>query len=211
MLKKLRPVIDVIVPFARILRRAESDPKDVSLKLVLGYAIPQSFLFMWLASFIPFVGGLVYSLLLVPLAAYIHIAEFNIEKRSAKAATLLWYFTVIIIGFGGVWGFVGHTALADSVAQSIGWATGSQFQIELAFYHLGFGVAALMTIWIRDQLITGLVIAKSIFWYGAALVHINDAITESNFAIYNVGPPLIGDIVIPTILLWLLYVSLKQR
>ncbi len=208
---KLRPVIDLIVPFARVLRRAEVDPKDVSLKLVLGYAIPQSFLFMWLASFIPFVGGLVYSLLLVPVAAKIHINEFNIEARANKAATVLWYFTVIIIGFGGIWGFVGHTVLADSVARSIGWATGSQFQIELAFYHLGFGVAALMTIWIRDHLITGLVIAKSIFWYGAALVHIKDAITQSNFAINNVGPPLIGDIIIPTILLWLLFAAYKQR
>lgn len=211
MLKKLRPVIDVIVPFARVLRRAEKDRKDVSLKLVLGYAIPQSFLFMWLASFIPFAGGLIYSLLLVPIAATIHISEFNIETRADKAATVLWYFTVIIIGFGGIWGFVGHTALADSVARSIGWATGSPFQIELAFYHLGFGVAALMTIWIRDHLITGLVIAKSIFWYGAALVHIKDAIVESNFAINNIGRPLIGDIIIPTIILWLLYVAHKQR
>lgn len=204
-------ILDIVVPFGWVLRRAEQNKSSVTLNQVILRAVSPTFLFMWLASFIPLVGTLAYMLVLIPLAAHLHATEFNLQSREAKANNLLWYFVVITIGFGGLWGFIGHTFMADTVALKIGWLPGSPFQTELAFYHLGFGVAGLMAIWIRDHLITGLVIVKSVFWYGAALVHIKDAVIHQNFEIYNVGPPLIGDLLLPTIFLVLLYRSRNYR
>jgi hypothetical protein len=121
----------------------------------------------------------------------------------------LLYLTVVIIGLGGLWGFIGHTVLADTVASGIGWAVNSPFQTELAFYHLGLGIAALFAIWLRQHMITALIIAKSIFWYGAAYVHLQDLILNHNFSPLNIGTPLINDIVLPTVLLTLLYILLR--
>jgi hypothetical protein len=117
---------------------------------------------------------------------------------------------VVIIGFGGLWGFIGHTFLADTVANAIGWAPSSPFQTELAFYHLGMGVAALIAVWLRQHMITALIIIKSIFWYGAAFVHLQDLIVNHNFSPLNIGTPLVNDIVLPTVLLTLLYIVLKD-
>jgi hypothetical protein len=123
----------------------------------------------------------------------------------------LLYFVVILIGFGGIWNFIGHTFLADTVATQIGWKTGSPFQTELAFYTLGSGIAGLMTIWFRGHMITALVVSKSIFLYGAAFVHIQDAIINNNYSPLNIGTPLVGDIIFPTLLLYMLIVSLKGQ
>jgi hypothetical protein len=120
------------------------------------------------------------------------------------------YYVVILIWLGGLWSFVGHTFLADMVANSIGWSAGSPFQTELAFYSLWFSVAAFLTVRLRWHIITGLVIAKSVFWYGAAFVHIKDIIAMQNYATLNIGVPLIGDIVFPTILLWFLFLVCKD-
>lgn len=205
------PVLDLLVPFGPILRGVDAPGSDKLLMRVVTHALPMTFLIYWLFSFIPLAGTLLYALILVPLSAARHIKEAGSQARSDKAFLTLWYFTVIIIGFGGIWGFIGHTVLAGSVAADIGWDAGSPFQTELAFYHLGFGIAGLMAIQHRDQIITGLVIAKSIFWYGAALVHIEDMITNKNFSPSNVGAPLIGDIILPTVLLALLFVARRKR
>jgi hypothetical protein len=60
-------------------------------------------------------------------------------------------------------------------------------------------------------MITALVITKSVFWYGAALVHIQDALVNKNYEPLNIGAPLVGDIVLPTLLLVLLIPVLKNE
>lgn len=143
-------------------------------------------------------------LVLLPLSARFHMHGL---ETAARARLLLLYYTVILIGFGGCWSFIGHTVLADKIASGIGWQIDSPFQTELAFYTLGSGVAGLLAIWLRGHLITALVISKSIFWYGAAYVHIYDALMNANYSPLNIGTPLIGDIVYPTLLLVLLWKS----
>ena len=100
--------------------------------------------------------------------------------------------------------------MADMVATKIGWPTGSPFQIELAFYTLGTAIAALTAIWIKGHMITALIISKSIFWYGAAYVHIKDVFDRDNYSPYNIGLNLIGDILFPTLLLVLLVYILRN-
>jgi hypothetical protein len=204
-------VLDIIVPFGPFLRRAElSKPFLHWVDLVL-HVIPVTFLFYWLCSLIPFVGTLLYLLVLVPLSANRHVKLNAISQRIEKFSIYLWYYAVISIGFAGLWGFIGHTIMADTVAAGIGWPEGSPFQTELAFYSLGLSVAGLMAVWLRGHMITALVITKSVFWYGAALVHIQDALVNKNYEPLNIGAPLVGDIVLPTLLLVLLIPVLKNE
>jgi len=198
-------VIDLLVPFGILLRQLEDRPFPILWKRVLFNLVPFTFFILWIFSFIPLLGSLIYFLVLVPLSARQHIQLKQIEGNQRKAYIHLWYLTVIIIGFGGLWSFVGHFFLSDMVAERIGWATGSPFQIELAFYLLGTTLAGILAVWLRGQMLIALVISKSVFWYGAAYVHILDAATNANFAPYNVGSVLIGDIVFPTLLLYLLF------
>lgn len=197
----LARLIDFVVPFGPILRSAESRPPFADWPFVIWRALAPTFFFYWAASLVPYVGTLAYMAVLVPASAALH------AERSGRPfeEVLLKYFVVVLIGFGGVWSFIGHTILADQVATDIGWETGSPFQIELAFFTLGSAVAGLLGIWIGGHLVTALVITKSILLYGAAGVHIYEAAVERNFSYLNIGPPLIGDLLFPTVMLVLLY------
>ena len=206
----MQRLIDLLVPFGPFLRQVEGRVPFSAWQDLLLRVIPTTFFLYWLSSFIPIVGTLFYVLVLVPLSAHHHILVKVIDQRRARLALYLWYFVVISIGFGGLWSFIGHTFLADVVAVGIGWPTGSPFQTELAFYTLGSAVAGLMAIWLRGHMITAIVITKSIFWYGAALVHIQDAVVDKNYEPLNIGAPLIGDIVLPTLLLALLIPIVKE-
>lgn len=204
-------ILDIVVPFGPFLRKAEKSRPFKGWPELLYMVLPLTFFMYWLSRFLGEYGGMVYFLVLVPLSALVHIKLKNYHSKYDICKTLLWYLIVIIIGFGSIWGFVGHMFLSDIVAKSIGWSTGSPFQIELAFYHLGIGIAGLLCIWYRDNLWTGVVIVKSIFLYGAAYVHIQDIIVNHNNSVSNTGSVLIGDILFPSILLVLLIVYTHQK
>lgn len=204
-------ILDFIVLFGRLLRQSENKTPFQNWQKVILIYIPQTFFIFWLFSLIPIIGTLSYALVFIPLSAWQHIKIKKINRKNDRIAVFLLYFVVIYIGFGRIWGFIGHTFLADSIATGIGWPTGSPFQTELAFYTLGFGIAGIMAIWLRGHMITALIISKSIFWYGAAFVHIKDAIVNNNYSPLNIGMPLIGDIILPTILLTLLVILLKNE
>jgi hypothetical protein len=203
--------IDFIVPLGRTLRRVEGEPPFSGWKEVLLVSVPRTFFFYWLFSLIPAVGTLLYATVFIPLSAWQHIVIKNVTQRIDRFKVFLWYFVVILIGFGGIWSFIGHTVLADRVAAGIGWPIGSPFQIELAFYTLGSGIAALMAVWLRGHMITALVISKSVFWYGAAYVHIKDVIVNQNYNPLNIGSTLVGDIIFPTIFLVMLVIILTDE
>lgn len=204
----MRTSVDLLVPLAPLLRALDEAPAFHGWTRVLIGGVLPTFLVYWLFSFIPVVGTLIYLLGVVPAAAYLHVRQVQSERPINSDALFLRYFVVIAIGFGGIWGFIGHTLLADHVAEGIGWETGSPFQIELAFYHLGLGIVALGAVWMRDSLVIGLTIAKSVFWLGAAGVHLHEILIHDNLSPYNAGGPLIGDIVLPAVMLTLAYRSI---
>lgn len=205
----LERFIDFVAPIGMLLRRVDNETPFSSWRLLVLKFVPRTFFFYWLFSLVPHVGTFTYMLVLVPLSAWLYIKEKGVEARVDMYSTVLWYYTVIMIGFGGLWNFIGHTLMADTVAKGIGWQTGSPFQTELAFYTLGSAVAGLAAAWLRGHMITGLIISKSIFLYGAAYVHINDVFVNSNFSPLNIGSVLVGDIVFPTIWLFMLFAVLK--
>lgn len=195
-------LLGLAVPLAPLVAQsvAGAAPGPVLIRRALLHALPQTVLVYWLFRFIPWVGGFAYILILVPLAAQRLVAR---PRGIPGPEAVLRVLVVVLIGFGGVWSFIGHTVLADSVATQIGWPTGSPFQIELAFATLGLSAAAFLTLWQAGGLIAGLVLAKSVFWLGAAGVHIADAAQNGNFSALNIGTPLAGDLVYPALLLWL--------
>lgn len=207
----MQKILDLLVPFGPFLRRTENKKPFLYWQDLLLHVIPLTFFIYWLFSLIPVIGTIIYVAIFIPLSAHQHLTNKGITNKETRLLIYLWYFVVISIGFGGLWSFIGHTFMADNVASKIGWAIGSPFQTELAFYTLGSAIAAFFSIWLRGHMITALVISKSIFLYGAAFVHIQDAIINHNFSPFNIGTPLIGDIIFPTIMLTLLYKILKNE
>lgn len=118
--------------------------------------------------------------------------------------TFLLSFLVICVGFGSIWAFIGHAFLPVQVAESIGWATGSPFQTEVAFANLAIGILGILCYFFRDNFWVATVIASSIFLLGAAYVHLMNIISYSNYSVGNAGTIFFMDIIGPVILVVLL-------
>jgi hypothetical protein len=120
---------------------------------------------------------------------------------------LLQHLLVVAYGVGGVFAFLGHHFRPGEVAASIGWEPGSPFQEEIAYANLGYGVAGLLCARQRAGW-TATALASSIFYLGAALVHIRDLRRSSNTAINNAGA-IAPDLLIPLTALTLL--AMRER
>lgn len=153
------------------------------------------------------VGGVTYWLTL-PFLALFSVRSSGMASDERLERTLL-HLLVLGLGVSGLWGFVGHTFLSETVSRSVGWAP-SPFQRELAFYHLAIGVSAIACWWIRDHFWVAAAAIPSIFLYGAGWVHLADFIEHGNTAPANWGfPVLFGNLILPTALLVL--VSIRSR
>ena len=105
----------------------------------------------------------------------------------------------------GLWAALGHTAFPLRAAQAIGWQT-SPFQFEVGVANLGIAFGGLYAAFrsFEARLASNLVLAC--FLIGAGIGHIRDIITAGNFAPGNAGPILFTDLLTPTaifLLLWL--------
>ena len=121
---------------------------------------------------------------------------------------LLW-----AIGIGNILNFVMHSFFGDYAARTIGWAQ-SPFQLELAFFSLGLGVAAIMLHGRKRELISQLamVVTYAIFSYGAAGGHVYQQLAHHDHAVNNGGLLLVMDIAVPTIgLLFVLWAAVARR
>jgi hypothetical protein len=164
-----------------------------------------SFLVRWA------IGGTAFWLS-IPLLAYGDLAQRGkLQDRTEALRTLLTYLLVVGIGVSSWWGFVGHYFMSDSVAASVGWDSGSPFQLELAFYHLGFGIVGLMCLWFRDDFWVAVIIPVCVFAFGAASVHIVGYVRHGNTAPGNWGFVMFfGDVFIPATLLILLWLYRRR-
>lgn len=164
-----------------------------------------SFLIRWA------IGGTAFWLS-IPLLAYGDLVQRGkLHDRTEVLRTLLLHLLVLGIGVSSWWGFVGHYFMSDSVATSVGWNVGSPFQLELAFYHLGFGIVGLMCLWFRADFWTAVLIPVCVFALGAASVHIAEYVKHRNTAPGNWGFTMIfGDVVIPVTMLTLLWLYRRR-
>lgn len=143
----------------------------------------------------------------IPLLAFGDLAQRGkLQDETEALRTLLTYLLVLGIGVSSWWGFVGHYFMSDSVAASVGWATGSPFQLELAFYHLGFGIVGLMCLWFRDDFWVAVLVPLCVFAFGAASIHIAEYVRHRNTAPGNWGFAMFfGDVIIPAAMLTILW------
>lgn len=148
----------------------------------------------------------------IPLLAFGDLAQRGkLQDGTEALRTLLTYLLVLGVGVSSWWGFVGHYFMSDTVAASVGWDTGSPFQLELAFYHLGFGIVGLMCLWFRDDFWLAVLVPLSVFAFGAASVHIAEYVRHGNTAPGNWGFAMFfGDVIIPAAMLSLLWLYRRR-
>jgi hypothetical protein len=150
--------------------------------------------------------------LLFPLAAIVIFSTMHlvVDRGRDRAHTLeiVLLYSIGIVGFNGLIGFLVHTIWADVVAESIGWATGSPFQQEVAGANLAIGLIGFLGFWRRDFWLPFL-IAKAIFGWTAGVVHILDIVANANLAPNNAGTILAWDFLLPVVL-FALYALMRR-
>src|SRR5580700_10817414 len=115
---------------------------------------------------------------------------WRLNRRTAADVSGIFLNTYLLygIGIGQILNFAMHSFFGDYAAKTIGWAQ-SPFQLELAFASLGLGIAAIIVHGERADLLgkLAIVLAVSIFGYGAAGGHIYQMIAQHDYAANNTG------------------------
>jgi hypothetical protein len=124
--------------------------------------------------------------------------------RVRVAQIFLQWILVMTVGVGSLFFFIAHTVMAKSTAQSIGWPAGNPFQSEVAVANLTIATLGILSFWIRGNFWVATVVAFSVQWLGAAVVHIREIVVAQDYAPNNAGMTLYLDILIPLILIGLL-------
>jgi len=145
----------------------------------------------------------VYFMILSVVIGFVQILFWNVNALTA----FLLGFIVSNIGLQGIFGFMGHYFRADEVAKGIGWPTGSPFQREIAFANLSMGFLGVLSIWFRGDFWLAAIVARSVFSWGAAYGHIVDIKKRGNTNVFNAGPVLYDDILLPFVLIGLYIVG----
>ena len=139
------------------------------------------------------------------IVAAVHAYRDTRRRTGGRIAeTFLLWLLVINIGLGGIWAFIGHTVFAGQVAESIGWPAGNPFQTEVAVANLAIGTLGILCCWIRGSFWTATVIETSIWLLGAAVIHLVEIATASNYNPGNAGLIFYLDILSPLLLIVLL-------
>lgn len=115
------------------------------------------------------------------------------------------------IGLKGLYAFLGHFFKSDEVAAGIGWPAGNPFQKEIAFTNLSLGVLGILSIWLHGSFWLATIIAHSVFTWGAAYVHLEELTKRKNINLYNAGPVLYFDLLLPFLLFGLFIAEVIAR
>lgn len=109
-------------------------------------------------------------------------------------------YVLYAIGIAQILNFVMHSFFGDFAAKTIGWAQ-SPFQLELAFYSLGVGIAAIIVHGMRADLRSkiAIVLGFATFALGAAGGHVYQILANHDYAANNTGLLLVSDFVIPVV------------
>lgn len=138
-----------------------------------------------------------FAFLVLPLllAGIVIAVDKSVNTRERRLEVFLVYLLAFSAA-GGIAGAMGHFFASDAVAESIGWETGSPFQLEMGFANLAVGVLAAIAVGRRDGFREATVIGGAILSVGAFAVHMLDIIQAGNLApgntlinITNLGRP----------------------
>jgi len=117
----------------------------------------------------------------------------------------LLYTLVVGVGAGYLFAGLSHLLFADRIAEQLGWATGSPFQIEVGLYDVAFGVLGICCIWFRDQWWYATALGMSVFAGGAAINHVRDLVAQGDSSALN-SASVLADLLVPAILVVLFIV-----
>lgn len=121
--------------------------------------------------------------LLPVIAAFIaNRFDSQIKTRNRRMETYLVYLFGLGVAGGGIGGFFGHMFLSDFIADSVGWPTGSPFQLEMGFANLAIGFLGFVAIARRDGFREATVMAATILSVGASVVHFIDIFQTGNLS-----------------------------
>jgi hypothetical protein len=147
------------------------------------------------------------AIILIVIASILHLGARRKElNRERVLRIILLWVLVIGVGFSGLFGFAGHVFMADTVAETIGWLTGSPFQFEVGMANLALGVIGILCYRFRDNFWLCTIVANGVFLFGDGIGHIRQMMVSGDFAPFNTGATLYWDLGFPvfTILLWLM-------
>lgn len=142
------------------------------------------------------------------IVTIVKLRRANARHEVLTASYTLWgevLFYCFGIAFVYLW--VLHGFFADAVAPTIGWKP-SPFEWELAWFELGTGVVAIISLWRAYDMRLAATLVSAIFLFGAAAQHIHLMLTAHNYAPGNAGTVLwFGDIALPLFTLFLAFAS----
>lgn len=147
-----------------------------------------------------------YSILPLLLAGGHILLDRQARTPARRIELITIYLFAISVGANGLGGAYGHLFLSDQIAEGIGWAVGSPFQLEMGFANLLIGVLGIIAIGRRDGFRTATIIAVAILSFGATLVHLQDIAVHGNLAPGNTIQN-IGNILDPVLLIGLAWLS----
>ncbi len=139
------------------------------------------------------------------ISASVHTAVRRSSlSRQATVEIFVLYLFAFSYGLGGLGGFLGYCLLPEATAARIGWPAHSQFQFELGSVQLGWGIAALLCLFIRNRHYwLGVAMIPAFLFLMAGGLHIYEVLEKRNFASYNVGI-IAPDLLIPLTVLGLI-------
>jgi hypothetical protein len=144
------------------------------------------------------------------LAGLVIALDKTVSSRERRLEVLLIFLFGLGVAGSGIGNFIAHFFLSDMVAQSIGWPTGSPFQLEIAFANLTMGVLGIVAVGRRDGFREATVIAVTIFGVGATIVHIMDIIATGNLAPGNTLQNVLN-LLKPALLIWFLTMARREE
>ncbi len=149
-----------------------------------------------------------YSILPLLLAAGHMLLDRQARTPARRIELVMIYLLAISVGANGIGGAFGHLFLSDQIAEGIGWAAGSPFQLEMGYANLLIGVLGLVAIGKRDGFRTAAIIATAILGFGATIVHLQDIVAHGNLAPGNTIQN-IGNLLDPLLLIGLTWLSAR--
>jgi Family of unknown function (DUF6790) len=123
-----------------------------------------------------------FSILPLLLSAGILLLDRSASTRERRLEVPLIFLFGLGVASGGIASFFGHLLMSDIVAESIGWPTGSPFQLEMGFANLAVGILGVIAAGRRDGFREATVIAVTVLGVGASIVHTMDILATGNLA-----------------------------
>lgn len=137
------------------------------------------------------------------------VASRRHRDRLGVDVHLVWWM-VWVVGVASVVAAAFHIFAGPQTAELIGYTRGNGgFQWENAMGDLSIGVVGIMAYWFRGHFWLATIVVLTVQYLGDAAGHVYFWLVENNTRPYNVGIPLISDIVLP-IVMWALYLASRR-